>query len=179
MSSSKKKNREKLLAITAATVTVGAVTFTIVIKPQLAERKLCLKRMHQLQSKLTKMRRDLLIKDRIDNVYSQIEPLIAGNGTKQQEISLFTRELSDLYSKLNVKIRSVKILPFANEEFYSRLSTKIEMSGPIKDILSFIFSVETYPNPLKIEQFDLRAQEVMGNIQASFLISKVVVEPEM
>ena len=59
------------------------------------------------------------------------------------------------------------------------MSTKIEMSGPIKDILSFIFSVETYPNPLKIEQFDLRAQEVMGNIQASFLISKVVVEPEM
>lgn len=179
MNSSTKKNREKLLALIAATVTVGAVTFTTVIKPQLEERKLRLKHMHQLQSKLTKMRRDLLIKDRIDKVYSQIEPLIAGNSTEQQELSLFTRELSDLYSKLDVKIRSVKIPPPTNEEFYRRLSIKIEMSGRIKNILSFIFSVETYPNPLKIEQFDLRAQEVMGNIQASFLISKVVVEPEM
>lgn len=173
-----KNNREKLLAIIAATVILGAVTFIAIIEPQLKERKLRLERMHQLQLNLTKMKGDLLIKDRIDNIYSQIKPLIASNGTDQQEISLFTRELSDLYSKLNVRIRSVKILPIVNEEFYKRLSVKIEMSGHVKNILNFIRSVEAYPNPIRIEQFDLKAREIVDNVQASFLITKVVAEPE-
>ena len=173
-----KNNREKLLAIITATVILGTVIFIAIIEPQLKERKLRLDRMHQLQLKLIRMRGDLLVKDRIDDIYSQIKPLITSSGTDQQEISLFTRELSDLYSKLNVKIRSVKILPIVDEEFYKRLSIKIEMSGHIKSLLDFILSIETYSNPVRIEQFDLKAREIMDNIQASFLITKVVTEPE-
>lgn len=173
-----KNNHEKLLAIITATVILGTVTFIAIIEPQLKERKLRLDRMHQLQLKLIRMRGDLLVKDRIDDIYAQIKPLITSNGTEQQEISLFTRELSDLYSKLNIKIRSVKILPIVDEEFYKRLSIKVEMSGHINSILNFILSIETYSNPVRIEQFDLKAREIMDNIQASFLITKVVAEPE-
>lgn len=173
-----KNNHEKLLAIITATVILGTVIFIAIIEPQLKQRKLRLDRMHQLQLKLTRMRGDLLVKDRIDDIYSQIEPLITGSGTDQQEISLFTRELSDLYSKLNVKIRSVKILPIVDEEFYKRLSIRVEMSGHINSLLNFILSIETYSNPVRIEQFDLKAREIMDNIQASFLITKVVVEPQ-
>lgn len=175
---SAKKSREKVLAIIAISVILGAVAFTAIIEPQLKERKARLALMRQLQLKLTKMKGDLLLKDRIDDIYSQIEPLIAGNGTNQQEISLFTRELSDLYSKLNVKTKTIKILPIINEEFYRRLSVKIEMSGHVREILNFILSVETYPNPIRIEQFDIKAREITDNIQASFLVTKVVAEPE-
>jgi Tfp pilus assembly protein PilO len=178
MMASAKNSREKVLAIIAMGVILGAVIFTVIIEPELKERKTRLARMRQLQLKLTKMKGDLLIKDRIDNIYSQIEPLIVSNGTNQQEISLFTRELSDLYSKLSVRTRTVKILPIANEEFYKRLSVRIEMSGHIREILNFVLSVETYPNPIRIEQFDLKAREIVDNVQASFLVTKVVAEPE-
>jgi len=120
----------------------------------------------------------LLIKDRIDNIYLQIEPLITNHGSDQQEISAFTRELSDLYSNLNVKTRSIRILPTVNEEHYRRLSVRIEMQGHIREILNFIVSVENTPNPVRIEQFDLRCREIADNVQASFVISKVVAEPE-
>lgn len=174
MRTSAGQNREKLLAVAAATVIVGAVVFSVVIEPQLKERKLRLARMHQLQLKLTKMKGDLLIKDRIDDAYSQIEPLITSNGTEQQEISLLTRQLNDFYSRLNVKIRSVKILPTVTEDFYRRLSIKIEMGGHIRDILKFVSLVETCPNPIRIEQFGVKAREIADDIQSSFLITKVV-----
>jgi len=174
-----KNSRQKLLAIAAAAVILVAVVFTVVIEPQIKKRKLALAHMHQLRLRLTKMKGDLLIKDRIDNIYLQIEPLIAGKGSEQQEISLFTRELSDLYSKLNVKIRSVKILPIVDEEFYRRMSIKIELSGHIRKVLNFILSVETHPNPIRIEQLDLRARDVADDVQASFLISKVVAKPQV
>jgi len=178
MMASAKKNREKALAIVATSVILGAVAFTAIIEPQFKERKARLAHMRQLQLKLTKMKGDLLLKDRIDDIYSQIEPLIASNGTDQQEISLFTRELSDLYSKLNVRTKTIKILPIISEEFYRRLSVKIEMSGHVREILNFILSVETYPNPIKIEQFDIKVREIVDNIQASFLVTKVVAQPE-
>jgi Tfp pilus assembly protein PilO len=178
MMASAKKNREKVLAIITASLILGAVAFTIIIEPQLKERKTRLAHMLQLQLKLTEMKGDLLVKDRVDNIYSQIKPLIASNGTNQQEISLFTRELSDLYSKLNVKTKTIKILPIINEEFYRRLSVKIEMSGHVRDILNFILSIETSLNPIRIEQFDIKAREIVDDVQVSFLVTKVVGEPE-
>ena len=173
-----KNSREKLLGAVVVVIVAGLLTFTLVVNPQLKERALRLERMNQLELKLTKMKGDLLAKERIDDIYSQIEPLIAANGTEQQEISLFTRELSNLYSRLNVKILSVKILPISNEEFYRRLAVKVEMSGHIRSILDFILSVETYRNPIRIERLDLRAQEIVDNIRASFLITKVVAKTE-
>jgi Tfp pilus assembly protein PilO len=176
MNTGTKKNREKLLAVIAAMVLASTAVFSIVIAPQLKKHKQLLEHKHQSQLKLTKMQGDLLIKDRIDSIYSQVEPLIAGNGTEQQEISLFTRQLGELYSKLKVKIRSVKILPSVNENFYRRLSIRIELSGNVKDVLQFICSIEASQNPLRIEQFELKGQETSDNIGVSMLVTKVVAE---
>lgn len=173
-----KNSREKVLAIITIIVILGAIIFTDIIEPQLIKRKARLVHMHQLQLKLTKMKADLLIKDRIDDIYSQIEPLVASSGTDQQEISLFTRELSGLYSKINVKTKTIKILPVLKEEFYRRLSVKIEMSGHIREILNFILSAETHHSPVRIEQFEFKVREIADYVEASFLVTKVVVMPK-
>jgi Tfp pilus assembly protein PilO len=178
MASHTRKGRERLLAIITVAVIIGAVTFTGVIQPQLEERRSRLQRMHQLELKLTRMKRDLLEKDRIDRVYSKIEPLIAGTGTDLQEKSKFARELHDLFSKQNVQTRAVTPLPMLNEEFYRRLAIKVEMTGSIRDILRFIFAVETYSNPIKIEKLDLKAREIVDDIHASFTVTKVVARTE-
>lgn len=171
--------REKLLAIITAIIAFGAIIFAVIIEPQLDKRKTRLARMHQLQLKLTKMRGDLLIKDRIDKIYLQIEPLITSRGSDQQEISAFTRELRDMYLRLNVNVKTINILPTVNEEYYRRLSVKIEMQGYIRDILKFIFSVEKSPKPVRIERFDLISRETVDNVQMTFVLSKVVSKSEI
>ena len=173
-----KNSREKFLAVITVCLVVCAVVFVVIIEPQLKKRRASLERMHQLQLKLTKMKGDLLIKDRIDNIYSQIEPLIAGDGTDQQEKSKFTRELSGLYSKLNVTITSTTILPTVDEHFYRQLSAKIEMHGHVREVFNFVLAVEAQSNPVKIEQFHFKAREIIDNINASFLITKVVAKPQ-
>jgi Tfp pilus assembly protein PilO len=178
MKNSSRSNREKVLVVFTVSVALSASIFIVVIEPQLKEHKTRLMRMNQLRLKLTKMKGDLLVKDRIDSVYEQIEPLIASSGTGQQEISLFTRELSDLYSKQNVKTRTIKILPLTNEEFYRRLSVRIEMSGHISEILNFIASIERHPNPIRIEQFDIKSREIVDNVEVTLVITKVVARPE-
>jgi Tfp pilus assembly protein PilO len=178
MTANTRKNRERLLATITVAVIIGAVIFACVIWPQLRERQLRLQRMRGLQLKLTRMQRDLLEKDRIDQVYSQIEPLISGTGTDLQEKSKFARELYDLFLTRNVQTRAVNPLPLLNEEFYRRLAIKIDMTGNIRDILKFIFAVETSANPIKIEKLELKARETVDDIRASFTVTKVVARTE-
>ena len=172
------KSREKLLSVITVAVIIGTVVFAGVVRPGLNERQSRLRRMHQLELKLTRIKRDVLEKDRIDRDYARIEPLIAGTGTDLQEKSKFARELHDLFSKQNVQTRTVTPLPILNEEFYRGLAIKIEMTGNIKDVLKFIFAVETYSNPIRIEWLDLKTRETTDDVHASFRITKVVAKAE-
>jgi len=168
------KKREKLLAIVTAAILISIFLFTTIIDPQLKKYNALSSQLSQLQLDLTRARGNLLIKDRIEKAYTQIEPLIAAKGTQQQQISDFTRLLDQIYSKLNVKIRSVKILPVADENYYRKLTIRIEMKGFAKDFLKFIEAVEQHTEPIRIEQFDLTVQESKDTIMASMIISKIV-----
>lgn len=168
------KKREKLLAIVAAAILGSTFLFTTIIDPQLKKNKTLSSQFAQLQLDLTRARSNLLIKDRIEKAYTKIEPLIAAQGNQQQQISDFTRLLDQIYSKLNMKIRSVKILPVADENYYRKLTIRIEMKGAVKDFLKFIEAVEQHAEPIRIEQLDLTSHEAKDTIMASMIISKIV-----
>ncbi len=168
--------RQRFLAVMTVLLIAAVVVFTLVIESQFQQRKARLVRMRELQAKLARLQADLLVQNRVDRMYEQVEPLIAGTGNDQQEMSVLTRELSDLYSALNVKTRSVKLLPTVREEFYRLLSVKIEMQGHIRDVLQFILLIEAHASPLRIEQFGLKAREITDEVYASFLVTKVVAE---
>lgn len=175
-----RSSREKILAISTAIVLFGAVVFGIIIKPQLKERKTRFARMNQLRLMLVKMRGDLLMKDRIDNAYVQIESLITAAGSDLTEKASFTKELNDVYSKLKIRPKSMKVLPADdNEEYCRRLSIRMVMQGDIREILKFVLSVENSPNPVRIEQFELRTRDIVDNVQATFTVSKIVGPPKI
>jgi len=168
------KNREKVLAVLTMAIIIMVVIFVSIVDPSLKERKTKRQQLSNLQLRLTKIKSDILVKDRIDNLYRQIEPLLESGENQQQEISLFTRQLSDIYSKLNVKIRSVKILPVSNENFYRKLAIKLEMSCHVRELLRFVHELETIGQPVKIEKLDLKTADIADNLRLSLLISKVV-----
>ena len=174
MANSERKKREKILAIVTIIVVLSALTFSIIIEPQLVKRNKSLKRMYQLQLELTKMRTDVRLKDRTDNIYSFYEPVIASIGDDTKDLAVFTRELRDLYNDLDVK--NISINPIIKEEFFKQLSVKIEMSGKIKDILTFICKVDENKKPMHIERMDIISHEITDNVKATFVITKVVAE---
>jgi Tfp pilus assembly protein PilO len=105
--------------------------------------------------------------------------LIAGTGTDLQEKAKFARELYGLLAGPNVQTRAVTPLPLKNEEFYRRLTVKVEMTGNIRDVLKFISAVETYRNPIRIERLDLKTREAVDDVQAALTITKVVAKADV
>lgn len=173
---SNRTTREKTLAIITGITILAVVIYTMLVEPQIVRRGARLEQLAQAKLTFAKMNADVLIKDRIDNIYRRLEPLIVASGEDQQEISLFTQELQRLYDRRNLKIRSVKIMPTTKEPFYRRLAIKLEMVGEVGDILGFIRALESHPRPIKIERLDLIAKQIAGRIQASFIVTKVVTE---
>ena len=132
------KKREKLLAIVTAVTLGSGFLFVTIINPQLKKHNALSSLLSQLQLDLTKARGNLMVKDRIEKAYIKIEPLIAAQASQQQQVSNFTRLLDQIYSKLNLNIRSVKILPVTDKNYYQKLSIRIEMKGFVRDFLEFI-----------------------------------------
>ncbi len=116
----KKKSNEKKLVIITAVVLVAVVMYTGVIEPQMIRRKESIQKKQQLQLDLTRMKADMLLRDRIEKKYAQLKSMMQSAGTDQQEISRFSRELNDIYTKLPVKIKTIKILPLQEERFYKK-----------------------------------------------------------
>jgi hypothetical protein len=104
--------------------------------------------------------------------------LMSGTGGDQQEISTFTRELSALYAGLAVKTKSMRILPTNRASNHRLLSIRIEVEGPVREMIRFILSVESCTQPLRIEQLTLRAQEIVDSVSGSLLITKAVAQAE-
>lgn len=169
----KKKSNEKKLVIITAVVLVAVVMYTGVIEPQMIRRKESIQKKQQLQLDLTRMKADMLLRDRIEKKYAQLKSMMQSAGTDQQEISRFSRELNDIYTKLPVKIKTIKILPLQEERFYKKFSIKAEMTGDIRNIITLIKAIESTDSPIRIEQLDLKAQGTPDKVLASFLLTKV------
>jgi hypothetical protein len=177
MTDSMKLNKREISFGVITLVLLGIVfLFTAVVDPQLKKHKILSRQLDRLQLDMTKARKNLLIKDRTDKIYDQIESLLDAENNQQRQISAFTRRLDMIYSQLNIKIRSIKILPVSNDNYYQRLSIKIEMAGHVKDFLKFIETINGHEEPIRIEQFELTAQETKDNIIASVIVSKIVHE---
>ena len=166
--------RERTLVVLTGIVIAGVLVVTLLIEPQLQIHKAQRANLCELKFQLAKMRGDVLVKNRIEEAYDRVESLIAGQGSDQQEISAFTRDLSALYAGLNVKTKSMKILPTQHEEHHRLLSIRIEIAGSIAEMVKFILAIETHSKPLRVEQVVLKSQEIVDNVHGSFLITKVV-----
>lgn len=163
--------REKILGIITASF-ILAVLFSIgILEPQIKKHDSLRKKLNDLQVRYTKMQTDLLMQDRIKRSYDQMQHLIEDAETEQQQISVFTGELSDLFSS---KAKSVKFLPSLKEKHYSKLSIKADMVVNIQYFLQLIEHIRKLNKPIQIESFELRAQEATDLVHVSLVITKIV-----
>jgi len=166
--------REKILGLSTAILIASVVFYVGMLEPQIKQHRALQKDLHNLQIRYTKMQTDVLMRDRINHAYEQVQHLIASTETEQQQISILTRELSDIYSNQDVKIKSVKILPSLKEPHYTQLTIKAELTGNVRNFIKLIGSLEVLNKPIRIDSFELRAQEATDMIHASLIITKIV-----
>ena len=168
------KKREKLLLVLTVVLVASVFVYSSVIEPQMVKRSQLLDEYRQKQTQLTKMQADILVKDRIESSYQEIEPLIKSTGNDQEEMSAFSQEFQELNSEFSLKPKMIKFLPVVNNQDYRKILVKVELTGGIRNIVDFISSVENDKKAMKFEKVSFVAKNRDDNIQLSFVLSKVI-----
>lgn len=127
----------------------------------------------QVRQKLSKMRSDMLAREQINKLYSSVKYLIDSSDSTQHEIAEFSKLLNDLYTPVNVQVRSIKILPDIQEKYWRKIAMKIQMHGNIKNVLKFAQSVNKANSAIAIEDLQISSTRETDIVNAEIKITNL------
>ena len=169
------KKREKFLLVSTLVLVVSWAFYSWVAWPLIEQYRSGKVEVGELSVALAKMKADVLLKDEIDREYEQVKGLLFSESQSAgQDISDFTSELGGLYSRFNVRVRTIKIQPAVNSEAYKKLTIKMELAGNIREIAGFVSALDKLEKPIKIERLELRADRMADSVVAGFVLTKIV-----
>lgn len=168
------KKRGKILAGLTAILILSALIYIAAVKPCIEDLVVRTNQIEKLKVELVKIRADMLVRDKIEQRYEYVKSLLGDEGSNQQQISRFCSELNGLYEKLPLQVRSIKIMPVAEDKFYRKLLVKIEFSGNIKEIMKLISAVELSGTAVGLEQMEIKASQTTDVVSGVFVLSKIV-----
>lgn len=165
--------RQKRIAILTLIMIVAVILYTVILEPIVIRVKDHNSDIGLLKSDLVKIKSDMQVKERVESEYEKVKELISSKGSAQQEISSFSTQLHKIYSAINLQIRSLKIMPAVESDFYRTVSIRIEFEGMIKDITKLISEIEAANAPVSIEQLQIKSTQVTDKVKATLLLSKI------
>ncbi len=174
MKNSNHRKREKFLAGFTAVLILSALIYIAAVKPCIKACATRIDQIEKLKAELVMIRADMLVRDKIEERYEYIKSLLGDEGSNQQQISRFCSELNGMYEKLPLQVRSIKIMPVAEDKFCRKLSVKIEFTGHIKEIMKLISAVELSDSAIGLEQMEIKASQTTDVVGGTFLLSKIV-----
>lgn len=172
------KQRERLLSVATLAVILGALVYTLLVEPQLKQRRRLQRSLADTQLRLTKIERDLHRRHSVDKQYRQIAALLPETIDETREVSLFLRQVRDLYSQTQLKPRLVKQQPITREKGHALLSIRLDITAPVEQILKFLESIAKQSEAIAVRRCELKARDVKNTVSASLLVTKVVAARE-
>ena len=169
-----KNKREKFIGVSAVIFLVGVMFYVLVVEDGMARYRAKANELDAVKVGYAKMRSDMMLKDRIAEKFGEIESSVVSSGNSQQEISVFSNELNDIYSKFGVSVRSIKILPVVNEKFYRKIKIRFEVEGQAKEVLRLIEAMESKEQAYRFEKVNIKAKQTRDNVNCGFVVSKIV-----
>lgn len=166
--------RERRLGLATAGVVVTAGFVWLVVDPQLTRQRVLAEEVARKSEILSNMRRNMLLKDRIERRYETLRSLIRRSGGQERELAAFTRLLSALHAGGGLQVGSLRVLPTINEAHYVRLVARMELKGPIAGVMDLLDDLARMPEPMRAERIELSCRQQAGVVDVSLEISQVV-----
>jgi len=172
----KYSGREKTLMAATVTVIAAALLLVGIIEPQREEHQALGTRLNELELKVLKINQDLSVRHHIERKHEALVSLLSASEDAASGPQGFARQINALCREQGLKMRSLQALPSQDQQAYRVLSLKLDLQGYIDQILHFIHAVEQSKSPIRIVRLDLETRNIVDLMNASLVVSKVVVD---
>ncbi len=166
--------RERILGGLTLMVVGGSGLFAWFIDPALARHAVLQEEVGRLEVSLTRMRANMLLKDKIEARYEELKGLARESGSPAQEMAQVASLLSRLCSPLSLQTRSVRPLPDTDEGFYRKHAFRLEMEGNVTEVAKFLAAVAQASDPIRVERIELICKNRPEFVTVTLVVTKVV-----
>ncbi|MBF0253005.1 MAG: hypothetical protein HQL29_04235 [Candidatus Omnitrophica bacterium] len=172
----KLKNREKILLGCIAVLLLLFSVERFIVSPFSGKLEITRIKMKNAESRLNRLYRLDAQSDSIKNVYAEIKNFIEASQAGEDILPAVMNEMENIAYQNEVKLINMKPEQPDNEEknFYKTRDITLKIEGQQKDIITFIYKIETGSYALRISRIDMKVQdEKLGimecNINIEFL----------
>ena len=170
------ENQKKLLVI-AVVIVIAALFDRLLIGPTMSRLSAIEEDITKQEATIKQDIRFLGYKDRIVKESDEIQPFLTKNmSTDEEMVAAFLRKIESLASQ--TKVTLIKVNPSAGEQDaeYWKYMADLECSGELADVISFMHSVNSDKDLMKVDKFNFSAKKSdTDEIKATMTIEKIVV----
>ncbi|MBF0505004.1 MAG: type 4a pilus biogenesis protein PilO [Candidatus Omnitrophica bacterium] len=169
-------NQKKLFTI-ALVIVVAALFDRLLIAPTMSRLTSIDEDITKEEASIKQDIRFLGYKDRISKESREIDPYLTKIvSTDEEMIAAFLKKIENLANQSKVTL--IKVNPASGEQTaqYWKYQADLECSGQLGDVISFIHSVNTATDLLKVVKFNFTSKKSdTDEIKAAMTIEKIVV----
>lgn len=149
------KKRELNLLISCCIIIVTVIGYVVVVEPFWKKYVFIEDEIREKQVEFMKLRKMLLLKDSIENAYEKILPAISQDGSDEERLALFLKEVELTARSAGVYITNLKPLSIAQEDRYKKYSVRVEAEGKMNALASFLYHLPDSAQLISMEQLQI------------------------
>ncbi len=168
-------SREKRIALATVIVVGSALLYKFLVQP-IAHRWFHSGRITtEEKGNLLRLRYALEIQEDVEKNYQTYKKAILAQGSDEEELARFLREIENISKPLDVGIVSMKPLPIMDKGLYKRYTIQVEAEADILNLGRFLYEIKTSPFLIKVRRIQINAkgEEI---VRASLQMERFLVE---
>lgn len=177
------KKRELNLFILCCIIIVTVIGYVVVVEPFWKKYVFLEDEIREKQVEFMKLQKMLLLKDSIESAYDKISPAVSHEGSDEERLALFLKEVELAARSAGVYITNLKPLSISQEDRYKKYSVRVEAEGKMNALAAFLYHLPDSAQLISMEQLQInylsqeQGQEE-GSLQFKISLERMVVDAQ-
>jgi Tfp pilus assembly protein PilO len=166
--------RERQLLRVALAAIAALLISRLVWLPLLAPRRAAQAQLLEFQTRRHSVQRNLVMREAVERDFTALKDQLQKQRSNEEELSVFLRSLSQMFSGLALRVGEVRALPSEVQPFHKKHTVQIEVSGPMGSFARLLQEVSMSKLPIRVERFELAGGAADGRVDGTLWISELI-----
>ena len=173
----KLSRRELNLAILSCIIVVTSFAYVIFLEPFLEKYNITKQEIQESQTKFLKLKRILLLKERIELAYSKFKPRLSQEGSDEERFALFLKEVEANSRRSNIYITSLKPVTISELDKAKEYLIRVEAEGRLDSLATFLGNLPTVKQLVGLKHIEISyLSQEEDLLQFQMTLSKMIID---
>lgn len=168
--------RERNIAIIIAGLLFSFAVYSFIFSPLLEKLSTLNREIESKELKLVKNQKILSREKVVDGDYKKYEQYLKQKASNEQEMASVLSEIEAISHQVNIQINDLRPQRVKKKDFYNSFIIEIDSEASLKDIIKFIYTLQSPQHLLRAEKVRLEKQVMSSpTLKCYLLVNKILI----